>query len=34
MFWNIVTGSVIGTTVAGAAFVITKRHHALDPPAA
>jgi len=27
MFWNLVTSSVIGTTVAGLAWVLTGRHH-------
>jgi hypothetical protein len=28
MFWNVVTGSVTGTVVAGLAYRITGRHHA------
>jgi len=28
MFWNTVTGSVIGLVVAGAAFYITGKQHA------
>ena len=28
MFWNTVTGSVIGLIVAGAAYALTGRHHA------
>jgi hypothetical protein len=32
MFWNVVTGSVIGAAVAGAAFAATGRHHLLAPP--
>jgi len=27
MFWNLVTSSVIGTTVAGTAYALTGRHH-------
>jgi len=30
MFWNEVTGTVIGTAVAGIAFALTGRHHGLD----
>jgi hypothetical protein len=28
MFWNLVTGTVIGTTVAGTAFALTRQHRA------
>jgi hypothetical protein len=34
MFWNAVTGSVIGAVVAGLAFAITKQHHPLASPPA
>jgi len=34
MFWNTVTGSVVGLTVAGVAFLITKQHHLVVPPGA
>ena len=30
MFWNTVTGSVIGLIVAGAAYALTGRHYAGD----
>jgi hypothetical protein len=30
MFWNGVTGTVAGTLIAGIAYAITGRHHALD----
>jgi len=32
MFWNEVTGSVIGLLVAGVAYRLTGRHHAYDTP--
>jgi len=32
MFWNAFTGSVIGTTTAGIAFWLTRKHHLLDEP--
>jgi hypothetical protein len=31
MFWNTVTGSAIGTTVAGVAYALTKKHHVSAP---
>jgi hypothetical protein len=38
MFWNTVTGAVIGTSIAGIAYWLTGKHHALDvsatPPTA
>jgi hypothetical protein len=34
MFWNTVTGSVIGIEVAGLAYLITKQHHLAVPPTA
>jgi|SRR6185369_13314149 len=30
MFWNCFTATLVGTTVAGLAFLITGRHHALS----
>jgi hypothetical protein len=33
MFWNTVTGSVIGLVVAGIAFGVTGRNHVADRPA-
>jgi len=27
MGWNVTTGAVVGTAVAGIAFAITRRHH-------
>jgi hypothetical protein len=32
MFWNEVTGTMIGFAVAGVAYAITRRHHAADAP--
>jgi hypothetical protein len=31
MFWNAVTGAVIGATVAGAGYLATKQHGVLAP---
>jgi len=28
MFWNLVTGTVIGTLVAGVGYAVTGKHHA------
>ena len=32
MFWNTVTGAVIGTSVAAIAYLVTGKNHALDEP--